>query len=373
MGNTTPAHHLAPSALGCPRRLPAELRVHIYSLVLPSIYRQRFRIDRERGQINERVDNDVRPIGLPYTSKNIRGEAIPAISKIRICRVVLDIDALVVSMPWQDMVLGIPMALPLCSGIEITVRVPAPRSALDLFHVRQNVAILVRWLVAQENHLPNISARLDGESAGAWEPTYNDVAMLLGPFGGMRGIGTPQVACVSSFKPGAAARLALQQCQAIESAMRSKHDYSTSAQAFVLQQLLIDIKLEMVLYHNEQRIAAFQDRFHGMNSKTLLGNARSVRLLTALWNLNRLLLQCREGTSDQETEEVQAAASGALYPSHLPNLYDLQQLHTMVRTTLGKTEVPQVLTHTILDLGRFNMMAYMMWASGCLTCVNPYY
>ncbi|KAK3678034.1 hypothetical protein LTR78_002129 [Recurvomyces mirabilis] len=244
MSHATPAHRLAPSALNCLRRLPAELRVHIYSLVLPSTYHQQFRIDREREWINEGVDQHARPIGLLYTNKIIRVEAMPAMSKSQICRIDLDIDALTVSMPWQDKVLGVSMALPPCRGIEITVHIPARRSALALFHVRQNAAILVRWLVAQKAHISSVSARLDGESAGAWKPTYNDVAMLLGPLGGMHGIETPRVACISSFKPGGTARLASQQCQAIESAMRKEDGHSSSAQAFALQQLLIDIRLQ---------------------------------------------------------------------------------------------------------------------------------
>ncbi|KAK5730777.1 hypothetical protein LTR15_000715 [Elasticomyces elasticus] len=355
-------------------KLPTELRLHIYSYVVPTAYQQTFSIDQDTGTLSLRRSP---PIGLLYTSHAIRNEAVNSLATTRTCKVTVSRGSIVSNVPLIDGVFGKSkrdgrkLQFPLCKGIEIEAIIPDPRTAQGLLDVRKNVESLV-WTLEEsfDDAVPPITARLSSRIEIMSQFIHNDYAMLLGPLGQLTSIKSAQLKFFHA--PGFVDQASVQQCHLIEAAMTETSSIGECTRRLMHQQIMIDIKLELALYHSASR--NFLAAQFGLSADPVpVGVSRSTRLLRLLEWLSKLLKDDKE----QALKAAALAVSFSTIPHASPRYPHLapflNQLHSMLQSTGGKTVLPSKLQADLLSLQWRHISLYLNWAEGIVTTTNPYW
>lgn len=365
--------------LGDLSKLPPELRLHIYSFVLPESFTQTFKANQDAegcmrlGYLSSTQYYGSAPIGLLYTSNTIRDEAVQAITVTQTWKVTIMGDLMLSNMPLFDPFLTPQQGgftVPRCKDIHIAVKIPSPRTAPSFVEVRKTVEAFATMLNAADSILPSVTASLPSEHRATWVNTYNDFAMLLAPLGRLRNHpGAATVVCSSPLTPGMVDPASLQQCQLIEAAMQEPSDSQINTLRLLLQQLFIDVKLELMFYANEVSLAAFATRYGESPRPVRLGSARAARLRRRLTELNHLL-----NTNEAQVTSIVKGASDYVHGSRHRVAFDgLSSLFSTVVNDGRHAIVSNEVLGRVVDAARYSPTDYSCWASGHLTARNPFW
>ncbi|KAK5709568.1 hypothetical protein LTR17_019652 [Elasticomyces elasticus] len=362
------------TGLGKLVKLPTELRLHIYSYVVPTAYQQTFSIDQDTGTLSLRRSP---PIGLLYTSHAIRNEAANSLATTRTCKVTVRRGSIVSNVPLTDSVFGKSkrdgrkLEFPLCKGIEIEAIIPDPRTAQGLLDVRKNVESLGWTLEDSFNDAtPPITARLSSRIETMSQFIHNDYAMLLGPLGQLTSVKSAQLKFFHA--PGFVDQASVQQCHLIEAAMIETGSVGECTRRLMHQQLMIDIKLELALYHSASR--NFLAAQFGLSADPVpVGVPRSTRLLRLLEWLAKLLKYDEKQALKAAALAVEFSAMPHASPRYPHLVPFLNQLTSMLQSTGGKTVLPSKLQEDLLSLQWRHISLYLNWAEGIVTTTNPYW
>jgi len=125
------------------------------------------------------------------------------------------------------------------------------------------------------------------------------------------------------------------------------------------QQLLVDIKLELVFYHDDANGPLAQ--IYGSNEPVEVGDTRAARLLRSMTELKDLLHTLKP--SDRNIGLW-------LEPAYATLLDDLE---TLLKENGAAAVLPPALTGDLLQRSRFRISDYMHWAGGHFTRINPFW
>lgn len=92
---------LKSSPFGWLTMLPLELRLHIYSYVVPDNYSQTSQIEQYSVR-PPLLPSKFEPIGLLYASKCVHDEAVGALATTRICQIIITHHGLIANTPLRD-------------------------------------------------------------------------------------------------------------------------------------------------------------------------------------------------------------------------------------------------------------------------------
>ena len=332
--------------------LPPELRLQVYSYVLPDTYKQTFTFEGDHNRLDPYSS---RPLDILYTSKAIRHETTEALTSNSVCAISIDKDKFSTNFPFCDRFMSYfqrnnVVKLAASKGLHITVEGPHSRSAPGLAHVRHNVRLVVNLLNAGDRNLPLPGASLNSKHHKSLTYTYNNYAMLLGPLARLanakRGY---NITCTSPLTPGFMDPKCLEQGNLIAAATQD----AVACAAYPVQQKMLDLKLALALQQDSQVI---ENMMNPGRPAQPIGFPCATKMLEAMEELAQL---SERGVSLRDGAVAAGAQEWCV------------ELHTMLTSKRGWAVLEPDWVKRILVA--YPPRDYIWWSAGHQTLHNPFW
>lgn len=242
-------------------KLPKELRLELYSYLLPYDFQQTYGLDPVTGIVNKFLRSSPLP-ALFTVSSRIHNEVLQSVVAGRTGTIWIEDDYVATNFPlstplgfnngeitYADTLQEDKVQLPRGRKLRISIRLPSPKRAEDFLQIRRNVTTVVSWLNAcKDEELPRMEVKLRLDSLDSIEGgsscVENDFAMLMGPLARL------QKPCISAFVQRNNGDKSLDsqsehQCCLFENLLNGSAD---AVNELGYQQSILDIKLAIWIY-----------------------------------------------------------------------------------------------------------------------------
>lgn len=330
--------------LGSLSRLPPEVRLMVFKLLLPENFRQVYQVTDDAIAL-DRKSSSPNPRFL-WISKQVHDEIVQSMMTDTTCRVRIESDKITTNFidsfrtVQNSKARAAAFQLPACNLLDVTIIPPFPRSAEAFVHTRRNVHLFVEALNnARCDIIPKMSVRLEHqECGGGFRCDYNDFSMLMGPLYKLhkpcRAVMIYRTNGYFSF----ASKIEVQ-CDTIEKALGGSEE---ARRVFDFQQCMLDIKLPLCMFNPPQPISFL---FGQQLAPAVLDAASASTILRGCAGLLNWYLK-----QDQSK----------------PDWLDAVADELLIGGTPSRTLIEQIFEGHAAGTMQF-------WASGLMTPINPFW